>query len=251
MRALLLPLSLLCVVDLARSAPAAPESFAPVFELAGVSLLCEQAEPLVLRGLTPAQQRPVGQTFAAAALCDDLARQLANDFDAAALKQVKDTLDSALAQRFTAAERAVGEDGGEALAQYRAQLAERPARQVRLELVRRLDKAAHTTALAALLRYEVGKTQALLALKARGERLDEQALSTQTAQQAAVLQQSSASAVESFMLYAYRQMPSEDLAAYAALYESPAVARLLTRSTEALPGLFAERRKAIRAAAAR
>ena len=248
MRALLLPLSLLFVAELSRAAPAATDAFAPVFELAGISLLCEQAEPLVARGLTETQQRPLGQTFAADALCADLARQLRDEFSATELQQARQLLDSDLAQRFTAAERAVGEGGGEALAQYRAQLLEQAPLQARLDLVRRLDAAAHTTALAALLRYEVGKTQALLALRARGENLDEQALSKQTAEQAKVLHQSSATAVESFMLFAYRQMPSADLAAYAALYESAAVARLLTRSAEVLPSLFAERRQAIRAA---
>ncbi|QVM88561.1 hypothetical protein I0D68_08690 [Pseudomonas lalucatii] len=112
--------------------------------------------------------------------------------------------------------------------------------------MRRLDAAARTTELAALLRYEVGKTQALLALRARGETLDEQSLSRQTSAQAEALNQSSAAAVESFMLYAYRQIPSEQLAEYAALYEQPALRRLLDESLQALPRLFATRRDALR-----
>lgn len=132
------------------------------------------------------------------------------------------------------------------LSAVRVQLAQRPPRKDRLALVRRLDAAAHTTTLAALLRYEVGKTQALLALKARGDTLDEQALSRQTASQAAALRASSAEAVESFMLFAYRQMPSAQLAEYAALYEQPMVKLLLERSVQVLPQLFAERRAALR-----
>ncbi|MCY1555181.1 hypothetical protein D9M68_918150 [compost metagenome] len=92
----------------------------------------------------------------------------------------------------------------------------------------------------------MGKTQALLALKARGETLDEQALSRQTATQAEALRTSSAKAVESFMLYAYRQMPSEQLAEYAALYEQAPVALLLESSVQVLPELFAARRAALK-----
>jgi len=108
--------------------------------------------------------------------------------------------------------------------------------------VRRLDAAAHTTTLATLLRYEVGKTQAFLALQARGESTDEAALNRQTQAQEAALRASSAEAVESFMFYAYRQMPSEQLAEYAALYEQPAVTQLLESSVRLLPELFAARR---------
>lgn len=235
-------LCLLSVTSLAHAAPPKAEAFAPLFELAGIRLLCEQSAPLLQRGLNEARQAELGRLFAADALCQDLAKRLVGTLDQAQLKQAQRVLDSPLARRFTAAELAVGEDGAEALASYRAQLAARPPRQARLALVRRLDVAAHTTALAALLRYEVGKTQALLALKARGETLDEQALSKQTEAQAQALRASSAEGVESFMLYAYRQMPSAQLDEYAALYEQAAVRLLLERSEQALPALFAERR---------
>jgi len=241
-----IPLLLSFIVSLAHGAPPKADAFAPVFELAGIRLLCEQSAPLVQRGMAAAQQAALGQAFGADALCLDLARKLAGKLDQAQLDQARELLDSPLAQRFTEAERAVGEQGADELAAYRAQLAQRPPREERLALVRRLDAAAHTTALAALLRYEVGKTQALLALKARGETLDEQTLSRQTETQAAALRTSSAEAVESFMLYAYRRMPSDQLVAYAALYEQPPVAQLLESSVQALPEVFAERRAALR-----
>lgn len=235
-------LCLLSVASLAHASPPKAEAFAPLFELAGIRLLCEQSAPLLQRGLSATRQAELGRLFAADALCQDLAKRLVGTLDQAQLEQAQQVLDSPLARRFTAAERAVGEDGAEALASYRAQLAARPPLQARLALVRRLDVAAHTTALAALLRYEVGKTQALLALKARGETLDEQALSKQTEAQARALHASSAEGVESFMLYAYRQMPSAQLDEYAALYEQAAVRLLLESSEQALPALFAERR---------
>ncbi|MBS7662559.1 hypothetical protein I0D00_11515 [Pseudomonas lalucatii] len=237
---------LLLAVGMAQAAPSKADAFAPLFELAGIHLLCEQSEPLLRRGLSAQQQAPLGQAFAAAGLCRDLAEQLAGRFEQHQLQQARRLLESPLARRFTAAERAVGEDGGTALADYRRQLAARAPRPSRLALVRRLDAAARTTELAALLRYEVGKTQALLALRARGETLDEQSLSRQTSAQAEALNQSSAAAVESFMLYAYRQIPSEQLAEYAALYEQPALRRLLDESLQALPRLFATRRDALR-----
>ncbi len=235
-------LPLLFAASLVRAEPAQVAAFAPVFELAGIRLLCEQSLPLLQRGMTAEQQSRLGQLFEADRLCQDLAKRLAGRFDQAQLQQARQLLESPLALRFTAAERAVGEESGEALAAYRAQLAERPPRAERLALVRRLDAAARTTALATLLRYEVGKTQALLALRARGETLDEQALSSQTTAQAEALRISSAKAVESFMLYAYRQIPSEQLTEYAALYEQPVISQLLENSVQVLPELFAKRR---------
>jgi len=230
----------LSLAAVARAEPAAPETFGPVFELAGIRLLCEQSAPLLQRGLSTEQQAKLSHAFDADALCLDLAKRIAPKMDAAQLKQVEALLDSPLAQRFTAAERAVGETDG--LANYRTQLAGRPPRQDRLVLVQRLDKAAHTTELSALLRYEIGKTQALLALRARGENLDEQTLSARTQVQAKALQESSARGVESFMLYAYRQMPSEQLAEYAALYEQAPISTLLKASVQELPNVFASRR---------
>ncbi len=212
----LFPTFLACAVafvlsPLAAQADPAEGDYTRLFRLAGLDLLCEQSAPLAQRGL-PAEQA----------------------------RQAETLLDSALARRFTEAERDVGD--GEGLAAYRAQLESRPPRPERLALVRRLDEAAHTTRLAALLRYEAGKTQALASLRARGETLDEATLDARTAEQAAALERSSAQAVESFMLYAYRQLPSEQVRAYAELYEQPAVKALLDISVASLPALFAERR---------
>ncbi|WP_187803967.1 hypothetical protein [Aquipseudomonas alcaligenes] len=211
-----------------------------VLDLAGVRLLCEQTAPLLQRGMPAKQQKQLAQAFAAGPLCADLARQLSRELPKAQLDEALALLNSPLARHFTEAERAVGTDGG--LAAYRAQLGERPPRQDRLELVRRLDKAAHTTDLATLLRYEVGKTQALLTLRSRGKNIDEKALGEQTAAQVAPLRASSASGVEAFMLYAYRRTPSAQLGEYAALYEQAPLRAVLEASTRALPKLFAERR---------
>ncbi|CAN7389300.1 hypothetical protein LJR071_002316 [Pseudomonas sp. LjRoot71] len=238
----LLLIALLFSASLVHAAPPKAEAFAPLFELAGIRLLCEQSAPLVQRGLTDKQQAQLAKVFAADGLCLDLAKRLSSKLDQAQLEQAKRLLESPLAQGFTAAERSVGEGGAEGLAAYRKQLGERPPREERLALVRRLDAAAHTTTLATLLRYEVGKTQAFLALQGRGESIDEKALSSQTKAQEDALRTSSAEAVESFMLYAYRQMPSEKLAEYAAVYEQPAVAQLLDNSVQILPELFAARR---------
>lgn len=237
----MLILALLLSAGLAHAAPPKADDFAPVFQLAGIRLLCEQTAPLLRRGLSGEQRAEMDKVFAADALCLDLAGRLAGTLDQAQLEKARALLDSPLARRFSAAERAVGEQAS-ALAEYRQRLSERPPLSQRLALVRRLDAAAHTSDLAALLRYEVGKTQALLALRARGETLDERALAEQTQAQAEALRVSSAQAVESFMLYAYRRMPSTELAEYAALYRQPEVARLLEGSLRALPKLFAARR---------
>jgi hypothetical protein len=246
MRLIVLPLLLLAAASL-RAEPASPHALLPLFELAGIHLLCEQSAPLLQRGQEPAEQQRLGQLFAGPALCLELAKRVSAQLDAAQLVQARERLDSPLAQRFTAAERAVGEQP-QGLVEYRQRLAAQPPRGVRLELVKRLDAAAHTTVLASLLRYEVGKTQALLALRARGENLDEAELQAQTQAQAEAIRQSSAQAVESFMLYAYRQMPSEQLAEYAALYEHASVSQLLAASVAAVPQLFGERREQLRQA---
>lgn len=226
--------------SLSLPAQAADAALERVLELAGVQLLCEQTLPLLQRGMNPEQQKALAPLFAAGPLCADLAKQVAPKLKPQQLEAALQLLDSPLARQFTAAERAVGEDGG--LAAYRLQLQERPPRQERLDLVRRLDQAAHTTELATLLRYEVGKTQALLALRSRGGDLDEKALAEQTAAQLAPLRTSSASGVEAFMLYAYRTTPSDQLGEYAALYEQAPLRAVLEASAKALPELFAARR---------
>lgn len=248
MRSLVLPLLLAAAP--VQAEPAAPEELLPLFELAGIHLLCDQSAPLLLRGQAPGLQAQLGELFSSESLCSDFATRVGSKLDKAQLEQAREHLESPLAQRFTTAERAVGEQP-EALAEYRQRLIEQPPRGLRLELVQRLDAAAHTTALASLLRYEVGKTQALLALKARGENLDEGELQAQTQTQADAIRESSAQAVASFMLYAYRQVPSEQLAEYAALYEHPSVNQLLAVSLEVVPKVFGERRERIRQAAAK
>ncbi|WP_165677238.1 hypothetical protein [Metapseudomonas otitidis] len=233
-----LPLLLASAVAFAAPASPVPATLDRAFELVGVRLLCEQSGTLLQRGAPESYQQQLASAFAAEAVCADLAAAVAPRLEAAQLAEVEQALDSELARRFTAAEREV-DDG---LVDYRKQLADKPPRADRVELVHRLDRAARTTDLAALLRYEVGKTLALLSLHQRGERISEAALAQQTAQQAEGIHASSAQAVQSFMLYAYRQMPSEQVRAYAELYERPAVKRLLDASLEALPGVFAKRR---------
>ncbi|MDH0334575.1 hypothetical protein [Metapseudomonas otitidis] len=233
-----LPLLLASAAAFAAPTPPAPAQLDRAFALAGVRLLCEQSGTLLQRGAPESYQKQLASAFAAEAVCADLAAAVAPRLEAAQLTEIEQALGSELARRFTAAEREV-DDG---LVDYRKQLADKPPRADRVELVHRLDRAARTTDLAALLRYEVGKTLALLSLRQRGERISESALAQQTAQQAEGIHASSAQAVESFMLYAYRQMPSEQVQAYAELYERPAVKRLLDASLEALPGVFAKRR---------
>ncbi|WP_010489166.1 hypothetical protein [Pseudomonas sp. S9] len=239
---ILLTLLCLAVTPLTQAAPANVEDLAAVFELSGVRLLCDQTLPLMERGLDARQKAQVDKLFGADKLCDDLANKLSTQIDSEQLEQARQLLGSPLAKLFTQAERAVAVDGAEQLADYRKKLAERAPRSSRLDLVKRLDSAARTTQMATLLRYESGKTQALIALKGRGESLDEQGLSAKTAEHRQVLHDSSQQAVESYMLFAYRRIPSDQLEQYAALYEQPAVKQLLDSAMQALPELFAQRR---------
>jgi len=172
--------------------------------------------------------------------------QVAGQLEVAEVREVERLLDSPLAQRFTAAERAVGEAGDtEGLAAYREKLKSAPPRADRLALVQRLDQAAQTSALAARLRQEVDKTRLLLALRARGQPASERRLEELSARQLEALRSSSRAAVESFMFFAYRRIPSAELSEYAALYEQAPVRKLLEASVEALPGVFAARREAL------
>ncbi|WXL25665.1 hypothetical protein WG219_20600 [Ectopseudomonas mendocina] len=239
MRPLLIALSLL--VSPVWAAEPKPEAFLPVFELAGVSLLCEQSLPLIQHELSDTQQAELGRVFSAEAMCLDLASRLTKTVDQAQLTEAEQLLSSEFAKGFSAAEREVGEslDG---LADYRDQLAEKPPRASRVELVQRLDNAARTTDLATLLRYETGKTRAYVLTKARGKAVDEKTLSERTKTQEEELRKSSSESVKSFMLYAYRYKPSDELEQYAEIYENPAVAAILKGTVELLPQLFAERR---------
>ena len=237
---LLLALPFLLGATLVQAEPASPQHYEQVFGLSGISLLCEQAAPLIQRGQP--EQPQLDQLFAAKPLCAELAEKMSGEFQQAELERIELALQSPLALQFTQAERAVGEGGGEALEAYRQQLKAKPPRGSRVELVHRLDAAARTSDMATLLRYEVAKTQALMALKAQSKNADEAQLAEQTAAQMPVLRESSSSAVESFMLFAYRQQPSDKVAEYAALYEQPVLSRLLQRSIELMPQLFAERR---------
>lgn len=223
------------------AAPSTPENVQRAFALSGVRLLCEQAAPLIQRGLPAEQQAAVGRAFEADALCGELARRVAAQLPANELQQAQSLLSSPLAQRFTEAERRVGGESA-ALAAYHQQLSARPPRPERLELVRQLDRQARTSELATLLRYEAGKTQALLSVQLRGQQITEQALTEQTAGQRARLQESSRQGVEVFMLFAYRQIPSAELGEYLALYQQPAVQHLLAMTVAALPEVFAGQR---------
>ena len=60
------------------------------------------------------------------------------------------------------------------------------------------------------------------------------------------LQQSSQKGVEAFMLYAYRGMPSPELGEYVALYQQPAVKKLLDATLKALPEVFAAQRQQLK-----
>ena len=238
-------LSLLLCAGLAQAQPVAPNDLQPLFEQAGVRLLCEQTEPFLRRGLPESAAQGLGTAFAADNLCAALAQKVAAQLTRAQLAQAQQLLSSPLALRFVAAEREVANVEPVELEDYRKQLAERPPRGPRLELVRRLDRAAHTSDLAHRLRYEIGKTQAWMVLKASGERLGEAQLSERTATQGEALRVSSVQGVESFMLFAYRRIPSAELQAYAELHESKALALLLGSTAKALPEVFAERRAAL------
>lgn len=232
----------------ARAEPPTQTALLDALTLSGIELLCEQSGPMLLRGQSEARQQQLRGLYAAKDLCLDVAKRMSTAVVADNVKRAQALLDGELAKRFTELERAVGE-APEELAQYRERLAKNPPRGLRMELVKRLDQAAYTTSLASLLRYEVGKTQALIALLDRGENLDEQSLHQQTQKQAEQIKASSEPAVASFMLFAYRRMPSDQLQAYVELYEDPAVGEVLAQGYRAMEQVFADRREQLRRAA--
>ena len=79
-------------------------------------------------------------------------------------------------------------------------------------------------------------------MHSRGESIDEQQLASATVEQQQRLQQASQQAVQGFMLYAYRRMPSVQLQSYLDLYRQPPLQALLQASQEELLQLFRERR---------
>ena len=71
-------------------------------------------------------------------------------------------------------------------------------------------------------------------------------MNERTAAEREALLVSSRQGVESFMLFAYRQIPSDQVQAYAQMYENESVALLLNSTVAAIPEVFAERRAALR-----
>lgn len=229
--------------------PAASSTVNRAFELAGIHLLCEQAAPLLRRGLPEAlsqqYQASLNQQFAARELCASLARDVQLSLNEEQLAKVTVLLDNPIAATMTEQERLAtgpGPEGSLGLAAYRSKVLEQTPRGPRVDLVERLDSAAQTSALTSRLRYEVGKTQALLNLKAQGAELSEEELSRQTAEQGRKLDEISREQVKIFLLYAYRRVPSETLQTYVELYEQPPVKALMRTVKDSLSHVFAERR---------
>jgi len=238
MRLSLLPAVLLTLVLPAQAG--ADAALQRVFDLTRVQLNCEQVAPLLQQGMNAEQQNALGAAFAAGPFCEDLLERTSARLEPGQSEAAVKLLESPLVEHFAAAERAVGFDGD--LVTYAQQLKERPPLGQRIDLVRRLDKAAYFSELLALLHYEAGKTRALVSLRATGGDLDEKALTEQSAGQLPQLQTSSLAFVEPVMLYAYRRTPSDQLAEYAALYEQPALHAVRRAIIEALPEVFAARR---------
>lgn len=216
-----------------------------VLQLSGVGLLCEQAQPLLEQGLPEAARESLGKAFSAQVFCQRLGDKLQMRLSSAQLRQAQRELQASWVQRFTVLEQQVGQES-EGLKSYRAQVAERPVRGERVELLKQLDKAAQTSELAYVMRYEIGKTQLQLALQQQSKLADEQQLIEHTQDLQAKLRQASEQGVQSFMLYAYRRVPSSELQPYVQLHQAGATGVVLKAVVDTLPGLFAEQRADLR-----
>ena len=245
MRPSLVLLSCLLLPSLAQAESVTAETTLPLLEHVGVKLLCEQSSPLLLRGQPDVLQSKLAVLFDSQTMCQELAEQVATALTVEQTQQAQELLQGEITQQFSAAERAVGEQP-EKLGAYRERLREQAPRGERVGLIKRLDDAAHTTELASMLRYELGKTQALIALLRQGQNLDEAELTARTQTQHDAIRQSSADAVSTFMLFAYRQIPSEQLEAYVNVYEAPSIKQLLKSGVDTIPLLFADRRDQLR-----
>src|SRR5690606_39925920 len=89
MRLFLLPLLLLAATT-ARAEPASAKTLLPLFELAGIHLLCEQTVPMLQRGQGEAEQKRLAQLFAGETFCLDLARRVGKRFDDMQGEQVRE-----------------------------------------------------------------------------------------------------------------------------------------------------------------
>lgn len=242
----LLALAPLLFVGVCLAQTPTPAAVQQLFPMTGVQVLCDQTEPLLRRGLPDELSAKLGQRFSRDGLCSDMAQRIANGLTEEQLGQIETLFQSPLVHQLQTAETAVGQADAEAFAQYRQQLEERPPRGARLELIKRLDAVAHTSDLAHLLRYEIGKTQAWLAVHGRGDSVTEVQLHEGTQKESQAIRDSTEQGVTAFMLYAYRQIPSDQLQAYIDVYEQPGVAALYDQVLAALPPLFAERRAQLR-----
>ena len=206
-------LPLLCLTGLVQASESPQPNVQQALQLVGIGLMCEQAAPLLAQDLKSTHLPALSKSFAAEPLCAQIADQVQADLPAETITQAAVLLNSPMAQHFTQLERAVGAETNGGFAAYRQKLAEKPPIGSRLELVHRLDVAAHASQLAVLLRYEVGKTQAWVSILDAGQKPDEKTLSEQTQAQAKQLNEGITKVVEVYMLYAYRQTPSDQLLA--------------------------------------
>ncbi|RRJ82518.1 hypothetical protein [Aestuariirhabdus litorea] len=226
-------------------------------QLSGMELFLQQA-PVMLGRLLQAQQTRTDEEKALLKKASDrlqqqlqldpLRTQLVNalmqgdrpDY----LQQMNSALSSPLANAMNEKEKQAGSaDGRQRLNEYREKVKLNPPRGVRVELVQRLDKASRTSDISVLLRTELMRSiqQAadLLTQRPAGSREEEGARDQQLHEQ---LEARTRQQVESFFLYAYRQVPTRQLEQYVQLYEAEPTQWFVEQCIAAIKAFFKTQR---------
>ena len=216
-----------------------------LWEQAGLRPLCAEVKPLLAHGL--AEPQALVEQFPDD-LCKAFSVRLAHKLPATVLNEAFRLLQRPELTRLGQAELQASL-ASENLAHYRKMLQQKPVKAERLALIRRLNQASYSAQLAYQLRYEVGQTQVFWLLLNQHQAPTDKALEAMTHAPSIALKKVSDEGVESFMLYAYRMIESEQLTQAIAVYQSDEVAALLAAANDVISEYFSERRVALNAAA--
>lgn len=244
----------LCALQTAAlgASPSQQTKLAKVMELYGLTTLIDhipqdviddfsQDDYLERQNLSQDQVNTLKQVvttnFAADRIRKDAVKQLTSDYDAARIDAVIAQLSSPLYRKITALEQqANSPEAASDLQEYVARLALHNPDPKRLELMKALDRASHSTKIAVSIELEIAKTmiRCAAAYSDDGEPLPESRLKDIVARLKGTITHSVRNHILIWSLYAYRSLSRRELQDYIAIYENDDIRWFTRTSSRAL-----------------
>ncbi len=234
------------------ASPSQQTKLAKVMELYGLTTLIEhipqdviddfsQGDYLERQNLSQDQVNTLKQVvttnFAADRVRKDAVKQLTRDYDAARIDAVIAQLSSPLYRKITALEQqANSPEAASDLQEFVARLALHNPDPKRLELMKALDRASHSTKIAVSIELEIAKTmiRCAAAYSDDGEPLPESRLKDIVARLKGRITHSVRNHILIWSLYAYRSLSRRELKNYIAIYENDDIRWFTRTSSRAL-----------------